>query len=182
LRHFFSHHIPHFRRVLLVESGSRYLLEDLLPGIYKSHPLNERVDLLTCFPGLPKTLDATRGEVFRTTDYHGRAARKQLYQRLRSNSYDILGIICSGEPIMTKWKWALAAQVPAKVFILNENGDYFWVDHRQLSTIKHFALYRAGLTGTEGVATLVRLALFPFTFTYLLLFAAYVHVRRALRT
>ena len=38
------------------------------------------------------------------------------------------------------------------------------------------------MSGAEGVATLTRLALFPFTFTYLLLFAAYIHARRFLRT
>ncbi len=168
--------------MLLVESGSRYLLEDLIPGIYKNHPANERVDLFTCYPCLPKAFDESRGSVYRTADFVGSPARKRLYEQLRSRQYDILGIICSGEPIMTKWKWALAAKVPAKVFILNENGDYFWLDRTQLGTVKHFMLYRAGLTGAEGVATLVRIALFPFTFTYLLLFAAYVHLRRALRT
>jgi hypothetical protein len=167
--------------VVLVESGSRYLLEHLLPGIYANHPANERVDLITCFPGLPKGFDESRGTVYRTTDYQGRARRRQLYEQLRSTGYDILGLICSGEPIMTGWKWTLALQVPAKTFILNENGDYFWLDRGQWKTIRHFVLFRAGLSGAEGVATLTRLALFPFTFTYLLLFAAYIHTRRAIR-
>jgi hypothetical protein len=83
---------------------------------------------------------------------------------------------------MTKWKWALVAQVPAKTFLLNENGDYFYLDHGHWRTLKHFVLFRAGLAGSEGVTTLLRLALFPFTFTYLLLFAAYVHLRRLVRT
>ena len=30
---------------------------------------------------------------------------------------------------MTKWKWLIALRIPAKVFIVNENGDYFWL-HR----------------------------------------------------
>lgn len=167
---------------MLVESGSRYLIEHLLPGLYSSHPKNERVDLITCFPGLPAGFDESRGQVFRTTDYQGRAGRKRLYAHLKAERYDILGMICSGEAIMTKWKWALALQAPSKVFILNENGDYFWLDRSQWRTIKHFVLFRAGLAGAEGVATLARLALFPLTFTYLLLFAAYVHLRRATRT
>ncbi len=167
---------------MLVESGSRYLIEHLLPGLYSNHPSNERVDLITCFPGLPKGFDESRGQVFRTTDYQGRDGRKRLYAHLRRAGYDILGIVCAGEPIMTKWKWALALQAPSKVFILNENGDYFWLDRGQWKTIRHFVLFRAGLSGAEGVATLTRLALFPFTFTYLVLFAAYVHLRRALRT
>lgn len=182
MRYFISQEIPPFRRVLLVESGSRYLFENMLAGLYGSHPENERVDLVTCFPGLPEGFDTTRGAVFRVTDYLGRPARKSFYALLAATQYDVIGIICSGEPIMTKWKCALALQVPAKLFILNENGDYFWVDRGQLGTIKHFVLYRAGLSGSAGVTTLLRLALFPFTFAYLLLFAAYVHLRRIART
>lgn len=182
MRYFISRDIPPFRRVLLVESGSRYLFESLLPGLYCTHPENLRVDLVTCYPGLPAGFDSARGDVFRVADYLGRAARKGLYARLTAGQYDIIGIICSGEAIMTKWKWALAWQVPAKLFILNENGDYFFVDRGQLGVIKHFALYRAGLSGSAGVTTLMRLALFPFTFAYLLLFAAYVHLRRIART
>ena len=182
MRYLLSQHIPPFRRVLLVESGSRYLIEHLLPGLYKHNPGLERVDLVTCYPGLPKGFDESRGVVYRVTDYLGRPARKGFYQKLRGEGYNILGIVCSGEPIMTKWKWALTAQVPAKTFLLNENGDYFYLDAGHWRTLKHFVLFRAGLAGSEGVTTLLRLALFPFTFTYLLLFAAYVHLRRLVKT
>lgn len=182
MRYFLSQEIPPFRRVLLVESGSRYLFENILPGLYSTHPENDRVDLITCYPGLPKGFDTARGEVFRVSDHSGRPARKVFYAKLAAARYDIIGIICSGEAIMTKWKWALAWQVPAKLFILNENGDYFFFDRGQLGTIKHFALYRAGLSGAAGVTTVLRLALFPFTFAYLLLYAAYVHMRRIVRT
>jgi hypothetical protein len=165
-----------------VESGSRYLLEDLLPGIYGNHPELTACDVLTCFPGQPKTLDQKRGRVWRLSDYPGRAGRARLFEELRSRHYTVLGIVCSGEAIMTKWKWAAALRLPAKVFILNENGDYFWFDRGNLGTIRHFVLFRMGLAGGEAVTTLLRLALFPFTLTYLLLFAAYVHLRRWART
>jgi hypothetical protein len=181
VRYFLSQHIPPFRRVLLVESGSRYLLDDLLPGLYATHPEIERVDLVTCFPGAPAAFDAGRGEVLRVYNYVGRAARKGLYALLKQRQYDVLGLICSGEAIMTKWKWALAWQTPAKVFVLNENGDYFWADRGQLGTIRHFLLYRAGLTGSSAVSTVTELVLFPFALSYLLMFAAYVHLRRKAR-
>jgi hypothetical protein len=181
VRYFLNPQIPPFRRVLLVESGSRYLLEDLIPGIFSNHPDCEAVDLVTCFPGLPSTYDPARGQVFRVWEYPGRARRKELYAALRANRYDVCGIICSGEPIMTKWKWALAARLPAKVFILNENGDYFWFDRTNWRTIRHFALFRLGLSGMAGVRTLAGLAALPFTLSYLLLYAATVHVRRKVR-
>ena len=181
LRYFFSRHVPDARRVLLVESGPRHLIEDILPGLY-TQPVNQRVDLFTCFSGLPRGFDTGRGEVFRTHDYQGRAARRRLYAMLRHRGYDILGILCADTPVMAKWKWALAWQVPAKVFILNENCDYFWFDYTQWRTMLHFLLFRAGLTGAEGAATVARLVFAPFVLLYLLGFAAYIHLRRALRT
>jgi len=182
LRLFFRRLIPNFERVLLVESGSRALFEELLPGLYPVHPEIERIDLVTCFPGVPKGYDASRGKVYRVTDYAGRAGRKRLFAELRANGYSAAGIICSGEAIMTKWKWVIAARVPCKFFVLNENGDYFWLDYSNAGTIKHFALYRAGLAGADAVPTIARILLFPFTFTYLLAYAAAVHLRRKVRS
>ena len=74
----------------------------------------------------------------------------------------------------------MAARLPAKVFVLNENGDYFWVDWGHWSIIRHFALFRAGLAGSDAVRTLARLALFQFTLLYLLSYEATVHLARRL--
>ncbi len=76
----------------------------------------------------------------------------------------------------------LAARLPGKVFVLNENGDYFWMDHGHLATIRYFILFRAGLTGSGAVRTLARVVLFPFSLLYLILYAITVHLRRSLRT
>jgi len=181
MRYFLSKSVPPFSRVLLVESGRRQLLEDLLSGLYNVHP-NMQADLLTCYGGVPDNFQTARGEVYRVTDYPDGNSRKRLYAELGANRYPIVGIVCSAEPIMTKWKWMLAARLPAKVFILNENGDYFWLDRGHLSSIRHFVLFRAGLTGAGAVRTLARLLLFPFTLLYLILYAATVHLRRKLRT
>ena len=181
MRRFLSKSIPNFDRVLLVESGSRQLLEDLLSGLYDVHP-EMRADLVTCFAGVPRHFRAARGSVYRVTDYPGRPLRKHLYAELQGNRYSVVGIICAAQPIMTKWKWVLAARIPAKVFILNENGDYFWFDRGHWGAIRHFVLFRAGLSGGGAVRTLARLVLFPFALLYLLLFAATVHLRRKLRT
>ena len=71
--------------------------------------------------------------------------------------------------------------MPAKVFIINENGDYFWFDRMHFGAIRQFVLFRSGLAGSGAVRTLVRLISFPFTLLYLLLYATSVHARRALR-
>jgi succinate dehydrogenase/fumarate reductase cytochrome b subunit len=71
--------------------------------------------------------------------------------------------------------------VPAKVFIINENADYFWLDRKHLKIIREFAFSRAGLAGSGAVRTLARVFSFPFALCYLLLYAAVVHARRGLR-
>jgi len=165
-------------RILFVESGSREISERLLPTLWRNH--GAPVDVVTCFPGLPQGLPPG-ATVFRTGDYRGRSARKRLYRVLRARRYALLGILCSGERIMTKWKWALALQIPAKIFIVNENADYFWLDRLHLGPIWGFVLFRTGLAGTGAVRTIARVVSFPFTLIYLLLYAATVHAVRALR-
>jgi hypothetical protein len=181
MRHFLSKSVPPFSRVLLVESGRRELLNELLSELYDLHPAMQ-ADLITCYGGVPDNFRDARGSVYRVTDYPNSNSRKRLYAELSANRYPIVGIICSAEPIMTKWKWMLAARIPAKVFILNENLDYFWLDRGHLSNIRHFVLFRAGLTGAGAVRTLARLLLFPFTLLYLIMYAATIHIRRKLRT
>src|SRR5215469_149700 len=181
MRYFLRKRIPPFTRVLLIESGNRELFEELLRGFYDLHP-GMRADLITCYEGAPSTFRTGAGKVYRVTDHPTAAHRKRLYQELAANRYAVAGMICSNEPIMTKWKWVLAARLPAKVFILNENGDYFWLDRGHLSNIRNFVLVRAGLTGSGAVRTLARLVSFPFTLLYLILYALTVHLRRKLRT
>jgi len=181
MRYFLRKRIPPFTRVLLIESGNRDLFEELLRGLYDIHP-GMHADLVTCYEGVPSTFRTDAGQVYRVTGYPTAAHRKRLYQELAANRYAVAGIICSNQPIMTKWKWMLAARLPAKVFILNENGDYFWLDRGHLANIRNFVLTRAGLTGSGAVRTLARLVSFPYTLLYLILYALTVHLRRKLRT
>jgi hypothetical protein len=152
----------------------------LIPGIYQHHGENVEIDLLTCFAGTPTTFRG--GTVFNVNDYRGREARKRLYSELATRQYAIAGIICAGEPIMTKWKWVLASRLKSKVFVLNENCDYFWLDYTNTRAIVHFALYRMGLTGAAAIPTIARLLFFPVMLLYLILYAGFVHLRRKLRT
>lgn len=180
MRFFFRRHIPPFERVLVVESGSRGITQLLLPRIRAAFGSRIAVDLVTCYEGVPASLPEGN-RVFRVSEYAGRRGRRRLYRELRAAGYSIVGIVCSGEPIMTKWKWALAAQLPAKIFIVNENADFFWLDYSQRGIIAHFALVRSGLAGAGAVRTAAGIAAFPFTIGFLLLYAATVHFRRALR-
>ena len=176
MRFFFRRRIPVFDRVLLVESGAREIAERLLPLLRRNYGENLPVDLVTCYDGVPK--GAGDAVVYRTSDYQGRAGRRRLYAELRARGYSTLGVICSAQPIMTKWKWALAAHLPVKIFVVNENADYFWFDRGNWRIIGYFVLFRAGLVGPGSLGAIARLFLFPFTLLYLLLYAGGVHLRR----
>jgi hypothetical protein len=181
VRYFLRRDLPPGKRLLLVESGSRHLLEGIVEGVRQTWGNDIFVDLITCYPGLPEGFQPHNTRVYRVTDYRTPEARAQLFAELKANRYDILGMICSAEPIMTKWKWALAWKLPVKVFVLNENSDYFWIDRGHLKILWNFVLFRAGLGGAGAVRTLARLIFFPFTLLYLLAYATAVHLTRALR-
>jgi hypothetical protein len=181
VRYFLTGRLPKVTSILLIESGSRGLIEGVIPGLRENFGPEIHIDLVTCYASLPQGFEPERTRVYRVGDYRGREARKRLYRELKSNQYALLGMICSGEVVMAKWKWVLGLRTPAKIFIINENGDYFWLDRLHLGPIRQFVLLRAGLAGSGAVRTIVRILSFPFTLLYLLLYATVVHTRRALR-
>jgi hypothetical protein len=178
VKYFFTRREPEVSRILLVESGSRCLIEGVISSLRETYGEEIFIDLVTCYAGLPKGFAAQKTVVFKVSDYRGRAGRAQLYRELGRNRYSVMGIICSAEPILAKHKWVLAARIPAKIFVLNENGDYFWVDYGHWGIIRHFALFRAGLVGSDAVRTVSRLALFPFALLYLLVYTGVAHLGR----
>lgn len=181
MRYFFTGRLPQVSSILLVESGSRGLVEKVLPGLRATWGRDIPIDLVSCYANLPQGFEAATTRVYRVSDYRGREARSALYRELRARRYSLMGVVCSEEPLMFKWKWALTARVPAKIFVINENGDYFWLDRLHLKPIRQFVLLRAGLAGAGAVRTLATLVLFPFTLLFLLLYASTVHALRAMR-
>jgi hypothetical protein len=180
VRYFLSRHIPRPHKILLVESGARSLVEKVAPGLKAAWGEDVEIDLVTCYSGLPAGFPPyTR--VYRTGNYRGREGRRRLFDELRESRYALMGIVCSAEPILFKWKLAIAWHVPAKVFVINESADYFWLDRGHLDLAREMVLSRSGLAGAGAVRTLARALLFPFTLLYLLLWATAVHTRRALR-
>jgi hypothetical protein len=179
LRYFFRRRVPPCSRLLLIESGSRHLIEKAAAALQSMFGSNIEIDVVTCYVGTPVHVN---GSVYNVNEYGGPAGRNRLLADLTVRGHTIAGILCSAEPIMTKWKWWLAAKLPAKLIIINENGDFFWFDRTNFGVIRQFVAYRMGLTGTSAVPSLVRLVCFPLTLTYLLLYAGTVHFRRKLRT
>ena len=103
MRLFFSRHIPSIERLLLVESGSRYILDNLIPGLVEAYGERLKVDVVTCFNGEPSRLPEG-SKIYRVWEYPDGASRKRLLRELQAAGYNTVGIICSGEPVMTKWK------------------------------------------------------------------------------
>lgn len=166
-------------RILFIESGSRSLSEGVIASLYRLWP-GVPIDLVTCYGGLPEGFHPETA-VFRVTDYVTRESRKELLGILRARGYATGIMICSAEPIMTKWKWMLALRVPAKFLIVNENGDCFWLDRENVGVVRVFILVRMGLYGAGAIRTLGRLLIFPFSLMFLLMYAFIAHARRRLR-
>jgi hypothetical protein len=181
MRYCLSARIPEPKAILLVESGSRGIVESVISSLRDTWGQDIPIDLVSCYANLPRGFDAQTTGVYRVGDFRGRRARAELYRTLAGKRYSLIGIVCSGEPLMTKWKWVLALRLRAKVFVINENGDYFWLDRKHLKPIGQIVLLRAGLAGAGAVRTLARVFLFPLSLVYLLLYASIVHARRALR-
>jgi hypothetical protein len=180
VRHFFTQKDLPLTRILLIESGARSLVEGLTPHLHTLWGPDVQIDLLTCYAGLPAGYSEST-TVYRVSDYGSREGRQRLIRELRARRYSFAGMICSAEPIMTKWKWMVAFRLPAKFFIVNENGDYFWVQRSNMRTIRRFALIRMGLAGEGSLRTTGRLLIFPFSLLFLILYAIFVHARRKLR-
>ncbi len=181
MRYFFRGRVPPLTRMLVVESGSRQILENGIPRFRALFGDQFPIDLLTPLPGLPQVLCPATTEVFRVTQCRSGADRRRLLGELRSRRYPVLGIICSNEPVMTPWKLAATFLLPAKVVIFNENADFFWLDWNHRQSVRGFLLFRAGLLEDDAVRKLVHIAAFPFIATFLLLYAAYAHLERAWR-
>lgn len=179
MRYVFTSHIPEFTRVLLVESGTRGVLDRLIPRLYAIHGREIEIDLFTCYSEEP---EGFRGRTIRVQDHSGAEARGNLYRELSERRYTVVGILCSGQSIMTKWKWMLAARLGGKVLIINENADTLWIDWAHRAHMLRLARVRLGITGAAAVPSIGRILLFPLSLIYLLLYAATVHTRRFLRT
>jgi len=175
---FFRLRSPVPSRVILVESGSRHLLTGAITYFRNCYGEHLPFDLVTCYAGLPPGLPPDSASIYPIHKFRGRQGRRRLYQALRAGRPSVLVMVCSGEPIMAKWKWALALNLPVKVLIVNENGDFFWLDRSNWKVVRRFVLARAGLSGSDSIRTVGQILLFPFTFLFLLGYAIFVHVRR----
>jgi hypothetical protein len=177
---FCSRWSPKLDRVLVIESGARAASERFLARLYVQEPAR-KVDLLTCYASPPAAFDAARGEVFYTQKARGSRARMELMRTFRDAEYSAICMLCTGDDIMTKWKWAMVLRLPAKVMIVNESADTFWLDRGHLRELRGMARDRIGGAWLIPLRIAGQAITLPFTICILAGFAAVVHGRRLWR-
>jgi hypothetical protein len=179
---------PSFDHILLIESGQRRVVEQILPYLYGEKNAR-RVDLLTCYSGSPSTFDANRGTVFSVHDPEARRNRRAFIRKLSGGSYDLVALLCTGSPILEKWKWTIALLTPARLILVNESAKYFGLDIWNLRTarlmlfkrLNPFADADMGSFAETVITSLIDLLLTPFVVGYLLLTTAVIHLCRLFR-
>lgn len=185
MRWVLSSRVPPVTRILLVESGPRPVAEAVAPRLREVFGPNVAIDLLTCLPesqGEPAGLrDGPPHIVWRVTEHPDNDCRWRLLREIRNRRHEVCAILCADDGTMSPWRSAVLALLPAKFLIVNENADFFWLDRAHFSNLSQLALSRAGLLGDSAVRVAAHLLLFPFTLTYLLLYAGYVHTGRLIR-
>ena len=175
MRLFFTGRIPDPTRILLVESGSRHALERAMASMCRHFP-NAKFDLCTCFPGLPET--AAFDQVWRVNDARSLRAKLGMARRMAGTRPAIAALVFSGEPIMYNWKLLLLFWLPSKIIIINEHGDFFWFDRKNLAVLRSFVGARFGVGGDALLRALCQVLLFPFVFLYLILYALVTYLAR----
>ncbi len=176
MRYFLSGAAPPPTRILLVESGSRCVMERAVAGMERGFP-GVSFELCTCFPGLPAALTVP-ARVWRVNDEPSLGGKLRMVRAIAATRPPIAALLFSGEPVMFNWKMILLATLPSKILLINENGDFFWLDRPNLPTLRQFLGARLGMNGEGMVRGLTRVLTFPFVFLFLLLVAAVTYFMR----
>jgi len=169
---------PGAEDVLLIESGSPDVSLRVVEKIRKLFP-GARYHLLTCWPETTaQHHSAGYQSIFRTSDFPTAMEKVRLLFSLARRGWRVLAILCTGEPLLWRWKLLALLIFPSKVLVANENADFFWLDWAHRRNLRQFLAVRWGVNRDEIAATVLRALLFPFTLLFLLLTAFYLYTRR----
>ena len=179
MRRFLARSQPSFERILLVESGPREAGEKALRFLYEIKN-SANVDVLTCFRKAPDSFDPARGIVYSVHDREVVENRTKFIGKLTQKPYSVVAILCTGSPILQRWKWVIAMRTPARLIAVNEEANYFTIDVWNLDTAR--MMLRKRLSGhAAALATLSGLMSWifaPFTISYLAAYTGFIHFRR----
>jgi hypothetical protein len=179
VRRFLVRAQPSFERILLIESGPRESGDKALRFLYGVKRAAQ-IDLLTCFSTAPDSFDAARGCVYSVHDREVVANRSRFIGKLARNPYTLVAVLCTGSPILQRWKWAIALRTSARLILMNEEANYFTADVWNLETARLMLLKRLSdrATALAGLSGLLSWIFASFTVGYLCLYTGMVHLRR----
>ena len=173
MKYYFRKKVPLAHDVLFIESGSPKVTRRALGGIRQIFP-GARYHLLTCRSDAPTVRFDT---VFRTFDYPSWWSKLRLLLSFRRKRWEVMAILCTGERILWRWKILALALVPAKVLVVNENADFFWLHWGNWRTLRQLLAARWGVNLGGLCSTTLRVLVFPFTLLFLLFIAAFLYTR-----
>jgi hypothetical protein len=177
MKYFFRRRVPVADDVLFLESGSPEVARRVLERIRKLLP-DARYHLCTCQTDVPPAVFAS---VFRASDYPAAWQKLSLLYSFRRRGWKILVILCTGEPILWRWKMLALVLLPAKVLVVNENADFFWLEWENRRTLRRLLENRWGVNRIRISRNFFRALVFPLTLLVLLATAGFLCLRRAWR-
>ena len=177
MKYFFRRKAPEAADILLIESGSPDVRRRALEKILKIFP-SARCHLCTCRPAPPSGEFAS---VYPVTDYPSVWEKLRLLISFRRKRWEVLVILCTGEPILWRWKVLATLMLPAKVLVVNENADFFWLDWGNRKALRGLLGMRWGENLDDLSRTLLRACAFPLTLLILLCTVGFLYTRRMWR-
>ncbi len=180
---------PSFHAILLIESGPRKVTEQILRYLY-TEKCAAQIDVLTCFEGPPENFDTARGTLYSVNEPEVRAQRRAFISKLARKPYTIVALLCTGSPILQRWKWILAIRSGARLIVVNEEARYFGLEvwnHRSIRLMLYKRLNPFEDHTRESLAAilftfLMSILVAPFTITYLLFYTSALNLRALLRS
>lgn len=180
MRWFLRRRVPLIDRLLLVESGPRTDVQQLVPLLRESVCGNAPIDLFTCLPDAPAGLgDDTR--TWRSYEARNNAERWRMLLGLRRQRHAAAAILCGDSPLLATWKVALAALLPGKILLIDKVEGLVWLDRRHWRKALKLGISSSGLRNPEFIRKLSHAAFLPIGLPVLLVFAGKVHLRRLIR-
>jgi hypothetical protein len=170
-----------FDQIFIVESCPRELTNRFLQHIYGVQR-SRRADLLTCYVDAPAEFDPARGKILSVHEPEIAQNRRRFIAGLNTSPYTLVVVFCAGSPVLQKWKWAITLCTRAKVLIVNEDGDFFFLDWANRRQAYRLFLQRiSGRRGRVNFRTWTEALLVPFTLAFLISYAAVAEIRRLAR-
>ncbi|MBI4464241.1 MAG: hypothetical protein HY647_06010 [Acidobacteria bacterium] len=174
MKYFFSFHVPIPSDILVLESGPREVAAQALPKIRAIFP-QARCHLCTCWSEPPAE---TFASVYRVQEFPSVWDKLRLLWSFRRRRWPVLVVLWTNSPILWCWKTLALLFQPAKVLVINENADFFWLQWSNRGILRQLLQTRWGLQRAVlfriGLAALV----FPITLLVLVATAGVYYARR----